>query len=75
MPAEQVEAERTTLEAQARNTGKPEAALPKIVEGMLNGWYKERVLLEQPCAKHDKQSVQQVLGDAKVIRFAQVVVG
>ena len=75
VPTEQVEAERTTLEAQARNTGKPEAALPKIVEGMLNGWYKERVLLEQPFAKNDKQSVQQTLGDAQVVRFAQVVVG
>jgi elongation factor Ts len=75
VPADQVEAERATLENQARNTGKPEAALPKIVEGMLNGWYKERVLLEQPFAKNDKQSVQQTLGDAHVVRFAQVVVG
>ena len=75
VPADLVDAERTTLEAQARNTGKPEAALPKIVEGMLNGWFKERVLLEQPFAKNDKQSVQQVLGDAKIVRFAQTVVG
>jgi elongation factor Ts len=75
VPADQVEAERATLEAQARNTGKPEAALPKIVDGMLNGWYKERVLLEQPFAKNDKQSVQQVLGDASIVRYAQVVVG
>ena len=75
VPAEQVEAERSTLEAQARNTGKPEQALPKIVEGMLNGWYKERVLLEQPFAKNDKQTVQQVLGDASIVRYAQVVVG
>jgi elongation factor Ts len=75
VPAEQVEAERATLEAQARNTGKPEAALPKIVDGMLNGWYKERVLLEQPFAKNDKQSVEQVLGGGDIVRFAQVVVG
>jgi len=75
VPADQVEAERATLEAQARNTGKPEAALPKIVDGMLNGWYKERVLLEQPFAKNDKQSVEQVLGGGDIVRFAQVVVG
>jgi elongation factor Ts len=42
---------------------------------MLNGWYKERVLLEQPFAKNDKQSVSQTLGDASIVRFAQVVVG
>jgi elongation factor Ts len=75
VPADKVAAERETLEAQARNTGKPEQALPKIVEGMLNGWYKERVLLDQPYAKDDKQSVQQILGPAKIVRFAQVIVG
>src|SRR3954451_11915284 len=75
VPADQIEAERSTLEAQARNTGKPEAALPKIVDGMLNGWFKERVLLEQPFAKNDKQSVREVLGEADIVRFAQVVVG
>jgi elongation factor Ts len=75
IPAEVLEEERKTLENVARNTGKPEAALPKIAEGMLTGWVKERALLEQPYAKDDKQSVQQVLGGAKVVRFAQVVIG
>ena len=75
VPESQVAEERATLEAQARNSGKPEAALPKIVEGMLNGWYKEQVLLDQPFAKDDKKTVAQVLGDAKLVRFAQVVVG
>ena len=75
VPAELVAEERSTLEATARNAGKPEAAMPKIVEGMLNGWYKERVLLDQPFAKDDKKSVAQVLGDARVERFAQVVLG
>ena len=42
---------------------------------MLNGWFKERVLLDQPYAKDDKQSVQQVLGGAEIVRFAQVVIG
>ena len=75
VPEELVAAERTTLEAVARNSGRPEAALPKIVDGMLNGWYKEQVLLDQPFAKDDKKSVAQVLGDASIVRFAQVVVG
>jgi elongation factor Ts len=78
VPAEEVEAERTTLEAQTRNEGKPDAAIPKIVEGKINGWYKRvpgGVLLEQPYAKDDKISVSQFLGSAKIIRFAQAVVG
>ena len=75
VPADLVEEERKTLEDITRKEGKPEQAVPKIVEGRLNGWYKERVLLDQPFAKDDKQSVQQVLGDAQVVRFAQVVVG
>ena len=75
---EEVEQERASLEAETRNEGKPEAAVPKIVEGKLNGWYKRvpgGVLLEQPYARDDKRSVKQVLGDATVVRFAQVVIG
>lgn len=78
VPAEEVEAERQSLEAETRNEGKPEAAIPKIVEGRLNGWYKRipgGVLLEQPFARDDKKTVAQVVGDAKVVRFAQVVIG
>ncbi|MHB1930392.1 MAG: translation elongation factor Ts [Acidimicrobiales bacterium] len=78
VPAPAVEAERATAENQTRLEGKPEAALPKIVEGKLNGWYKRvpgGVLLEQPYAKDDKQSVAQRLGKASVVRFAQVVIG
>jgi elongation factor Ts len=78
VPAEAVEAERQALEAETRNEGKPEQALPKIVEGKLNGWYKRMpggVLLEQPYARDDKKTVAQVLGDAKVVRFAQVLIG
>jgi elongation factor Ts len=78
VPAEAVEAERAAVGAETRNEGKPEAALPKIVEGKLAGWYKRvpgGVLLEQPYARDDKQTVNQVLGGAKVVRFAQVVIG
>ena len=75
VPADVVAAERETMLAIARNEGKPEAQLDKIVEGRLNGWFKERVLLEQPFARDDKQTIAQVLGGAAVRRFAQVVVG
>jgi elongation factor Ts len=78
VPADAIEAERSALEAETRNEGKPESALPKIVEGKLNGWFKRipgGVLLEQPYARDDKRTVQQVLGDAVVVRFAQVEIG
>ncbi len=78
VPLEVVDGERSTAEAQTRLEGKPEPAIAKIVEGKLNGWYKRvpgGVLLEQPFAKDDKQSVSQRLGSAQVVRFAQVVIG
>jgi elongation factor Ts len=78
VPAGDVEAERAALEAQTRNEGKPEQALPKIVQGRLDGWYKRvpgGVLLEQPYARDDKQTVSQVLHGAEVVRFAQAVIG
>jgi elongation factor Ts len=75
VPAEVVEAERQTLTTLTINEGKPEQAVPKIVEGRLNGFFKDVCLLEQPYAKDDKQSVQQVIGDADIIRFAQVEIG
>jgi elongation factor Ts len=78
VPAEIVESERSTAEAQTRLEGKPEQAIAKIVEGKLNGWYKRvpgGVLVEQPFAKDDKKSVSQRLGSARVVRFAQVVIG
>jgi elongation factor Ts len=74
-PDSAIAAERATIEAIARNEGKPEAQLDKIIEGRLNGWFKERVLLEQPYVRDDKRSVAQLLGAAEVQRFAQVIVG
>ena len=75
VPAEVVAAERETLETISRNEGKPEAALPKIIEGRMQGFFKSLVLLDQPYAKDDKQSVTQLLGDAKIVGFAQVEIG
>jgi elongation factor Ts len=75
VPADVVEKERATLEALSRNEGKPEAALPKIVEGRLNGFFKEVALLEQPYAKDDSKSIKQLIGSATIVRFAQVQIG
>ncbi len=75
VPEADVAAERETVEKIARNEGKPDAALPKIVEGRLGGWYKERVLLDQAYIKDEKQTIAKLLGPASVTRFAQVVVG
>jgi elongation factor Ts len=75
VPAEEIDKERATLETITRNEGKPEQAIPKIVEGRLGGFFKDVVLLEQPYAKDDKQSISQLLGGASVVRFAQVEIG
>ena len=61
VPAETVENERRVAEETAKAEGKPEQILPKIVEGRLNGFYKENVLVDQDFAKDAKQSVGAVL--------------
>lgn len=75
VPADDVERERANLEGITRAEGKPEQAVPKIVEGRLNAWFKDQVLLEQPYVKDDKQTISQLLGDATLVRFAQVFIG
>jgi elongation factor Ts len=75
VPAAEVDAERTTVEQISRNEGKPDAALPKIVEGRMNGWFKERVLLEQGYVKDEKKSITDLLGGATLVKFAQVEIG
>ncbi len=75
VPAADVAAERETLTTITRNEGKPEAALPKIVEGRLKGFFKEHVLLEQDYVRDNKLSIADFLGDASITRFAQVVIG
>jgi elongation factor Ts len=75
VPEAEVAAERATVEEISRNEGKPEAALPKIVEGRMNGWFKERCLLEQAYVRDEKQTVSDLLGSAELVRFAQVVIG
>ncbi len=75
VPDEVVAAERDTLETITRNEGKPEQAIEKIVDGRIQGFFKDVALLEQPYAKDDKQSVSQFIGSAKVVAFAQVEIG
>jgi len=75
VPQADADEERATLEGITRAEGKPEQAIGKIVDGRLNAWFKGQVLLEQPYAKDDKQSITQLLGEAKVARFAQVYIG
>jgi elongation factor Ts len=61
VPEETVANERRIAEETSRNEGKPEAALPKIIEGRLGGFFKDVVLLEQPLAKDPKKSVKKTL--------------
>jgi elongation factor Ts len=77
VPAEAVENERRIVEEISRNEGKPEAALPKIVEGRLGAFFKQVALLEQEYARDNKQSVKKVLSDAglTVNGFARFKVG
>ena len=77
VPASEVENERRIVEEISRGEGKPEAALPKIVEGRVNAFFKQVALLEQDYAKDNKLSVAKVLSDAglTVTGFARFKVG
>ena len=77
VPAETVDNERRIVEEISRNEGKPEAALPKIVEGRVGAFFKQVALLEQDYARDNKLSVSQVLKDAglTVTGFARFKVG
>ncbi len=77
VPADVVASERRIAEETAREEGKPEQALPRIVEGRVNGFFKDNVLLEQAFAKEAKKTVQQVLKEAGVSAtgFARFKVG
>jgi elongation factor Ts len=77
IPADVVENERRIAEATAREEGKPEAALPKIIEGRVTGFYKQVVLQDQPSVQDQKKSVEQVLSASGVTlqRFARFEVG
>jgi elongation factor Ts len=77
VPAETVETEKRVAEAKAREDGKPEAALPKIIEGTVNGFFKNNVLLEQASVQDNKKTVKAMLDEAgvAVTQFAHFEVG
>ncbi|QCQ90641.1 translation elongation factor Ts [Rhodococcus sp. SGAir0479] len=77
VPADVVENERRIAEQTAKEEGKPEAALPKIVEGRVNGYYKDVVLTEQSSVTDSKKTVKALLDEAgaTVVRFARFEVG
>ncbi len=75
VPEAAVEEERQTLTEITRKEGKPEQALPKIVEGKLGGWFRDQVLLEQKFVRDEKQTIESLLGSASIDRFEQVVIG
>jgi elongation factor Ts len=79
VPAEVIEAEKAVLENLTRNEGKPEAAIPKIVEGRIGGFFKDNCLVEQGFVRDPKVTVGSLLSglgaDARVTRFARIKVG
>jgi elongation factor Ts len=79
VPTEVVDRERAVLEELTRNQGKPDQAIPKIVEGRLNAFFKDTVLLEQPFVREPKTTVGKLLADlgneAAIRRFARIKVG
>ncbi len=77
VPEDVLATERRIAEETAREEGKPEQALPKIVEGRVNGFFKDMVLLEQASVQDSKKNVKSVLDDAgiSVTRFARFEVG
>ena len=77
VPADVVENERRIAEATAKEEGKPEQALPKIVEGRVTGFFKDVALLEQPSVQDSKKSVRALLDEAgvRVLRFTRFEVG
>ena len=77
VPADLVEKERRIAEEITREEGKPEQAIPKIVDGRVNAFFKDIVLTEQASVKDPKQSIKSVLaaGQVNVLAFARFRVG
>jgi elongation factor Ts len=77
IPAEAIEKERALAEQITRDEGKPEQAIPKIVEGRVNAYFRDFVLLEQAFVKDNKKTISKVLNEAgvNVKRFARFKVG
>ncbi|MCF8607153.1 translation elongation factor Ts [Gordonia sp. HY442] len=77
VPSDIVEGERRIAEETAKAEGKPEQALPKIVEGRVNGFFKDVVLVDQPSVTDSKKTVKAILDEAgaSVVAFSRFEVG
>ena len=83
VPAEVLEAERAILAKQAKEEGKPEPVIAKIVEGRLNKFFAEQCLLEQRFIKDDSKTIEEIVKEAiatigeniQVGRFARIAIG
>ena len=83
MPAPVLESEQKIAEAQARRPGKPDNVVPKIVEGKIEAFIKDNVLVDQPFVKDDSKTIQQYLDEVsaktgekvQVRRFARFKLG
>lgn len=83
VPAEALASERAILASQAKEEGKPEAVIAKIVEGRLNKFFEEQCLLEQRFIKDDSKSIEEIIKEAiatigeniQVGRFARIAIG
>ena len=63
VPAGELRAERRIFEAQARELGKPDNVIPIIVEGKMEAFYEQTVLLDQPYVKDDSKTIQELLDE------------
>jgi len=83
VPAEALEAERAILAKQAKEEGKPEPVIAKIVEGRLNKFFEDQCLLEQRFVKDDSKTIEEIVKEAiatigeniQVGRFARIAIG
>lgn len=64
VPAEELEKEKEILSIQAKNEGKPEAIIAKMVEGRLKKYYADFCLLNQPFVKDSDKTVQEIINEA-----------
>ncbi len=74
VPADEVAKERAALLEITKSEGKPEAAWEKIVDGRINSWFAESVLLEQGVLG-EKETVAQRIGNGTITRFVLAVIG
>ena len=74
VPAQVADAERHIFEVQAKETGKPDHVIANIVEGKMNAFYEQTVLLDQKYVKDDSKTIQQLLDDVSAKTGEKVVV-